>query len=148
MTAIKAGSYNIEHLLVIKTASSIVYEALTTQNGLAEVWTRELIVKPVVGFVNEFRFGKDVDKMKITRLTENRLIVWDVIDSDPEWIGTVISFALEEKNGATVITLKQEKWREVTDFYRSCNYNWGFFLLSLKSYCEKGKGMPYQEREF
>ncbi|GGM93953.1 hypothetical protein GCM10010967_28860 [Dyadobacter beijingensis] len=32
-------------------------------------------------------------------------------------------------------------WRELTEFYQWCNYNWAMFLLSLKDYCEKGKGL-------
>ena len=141
-------TYNIEHLIDIKVPPSVVYQALTTQEGLAEVWTRELSVEPAVGQLNEFRFGSDVDRMKITALEKDRSVVWEVIDSDPEWIGTVISFELRENKGHTIVTLKQEKWRAVTDMFRSCNCHWGFFLYSLKSYCEDDKGIPYQARKF
>ncbi|GGG92550.1 activator of HSP90 ATPase [Parapedobacter pyrenivorans] len=141
-------TYNIEHLVDIKVPSSVVFGALTTAEGLAEVWTGELSVEPIVGFVNEFRFGSAVDRMKITTLEKDKRIVWEVIDSDPEWVGTVISFDLRENKGQTIVTLKQEKWRAVTDMFRSCNYHWGFFLYSLKSYCEDGKGIPYQARTF
>lgn len=37
-------TYNIEHLVDIKVPSSVVFGALTTAEGLAEVWTRELII--------------------------------------------------------------------------------------------------------
>lgn len=141
-------TFSIEHLTDINVLPSAVYRALTTKEGLAEVWTRELSVVPTVGHLNEFRFGSDVDKIKIAALKENESVVWEVIDSDPEWIGTTISFDLRENNGRTIVTLKQEKWRAVTDMFRSCNYHWGFFLYSLKSYCEDGKGIPYQARKF
>jgi uncharacterized protein YndB with AHSA1/START domain len=139
---------SIEHLNTIKTPVSKVYEALSTQEGLSEVWTTRLTVQPEIGFVNEFHFGKDIDKMRVTELQPGRKIEWKVLESDPQWIGTVISFSLSEENGVTTVVLKQEGWKEVTDFYRFCNYHWGWFLYSLKSYCEEGKGHPYQRRKF
>lgn len=139
----------IEHIQYIKTPVSAVYEALTTQQGLGAVWTNKLIVKPALGFVNEFDFDDNyATKMKVVELSENRRILWDCIDSDPEWIGTKISFDLREQDGITSVVLKQLDWREVTEFYRWCNYNWAMFLYSLKLYCEEGKGMPFQERKF
>lgn len=141
-------TYSIEHLIDVKVTPSAVYQTLTTQQGLAEVWTRELSVEPVVGNLNEFRFGSDVDRMKILALEKDTSVVWEVVDSDPEWIGTIISFELRENKGHTIVTLKQAKWRAVTDMFRSCNYHWGFFLYSLKSYCEDGRGIPFQARKF
>lgn len=138
----------IEHFNTIKVPVSKVYEALSTQQGLSEVWTMQLQVKPEIGFVNEFTFGNETDKMKVTRLIPNKLIEWECIDSAPEWIGTIISFELIDKGEKTDIRLKQDGWEEVGDFFRSCNYHWGWFLYSLKCYCEDGHGIPYQRRKF
>nr|WP_199001701.1 SRPBCC domain-containing protein [Flavobacterium sp. ASV13] len=138
----------IEHINYIKAPLEDVYSALTTQEGLGAVWTEELIVKPELGFVNEFNFGdNDNTKMKIIELSQNK-IVWECIASDPEWIGTKISFDLIQKEKVTAIVLKHFDWRELTEFYQWCNYNWAMFLLSLKSYCEDGEGTPYQKRKF
>jgi len=121
---------NIEHLQTVHAPASKVYETLTTAEGLSEIWTNELIVNNQVGFVNEFRFGSDdVTKMKIEELIPNKKVVWHCIDSDAEWIGTMISFDIEEKNGKSFLTLRHMNWKEVTPFYRSCNYNWAFFPL-------------------
>jgi uncharacterized protein YndB with AHSA1/START domain len=140
---------DIEHINYIKVPAAIVYETLTTQKGLAEVWTNKLVVKPQIGFVNEFDFDDNYGtKMKIAELEENKRIVWDCIESDPEWVGTKITFDLSEKNGVTSIILRQLNWRAVTEFFMACNYNWAIFLLSLKQYCEEGKGLPYQQRTF
>ena len=139
----------IEHINYIKAPVGDVYQALTTEAGLSHVWTRELIVKPEVGFVNEFGFGDDLGtKMRIEELTENKRIVWKCIDSDPEWIGTGISFELTQKEKATALVLKHYDWRELTEFYQYCNYNWAMFLLSLKLYCEGDQGQPFQDRKF
>ncbi|MCR8642019.1 SRPBCC domain-containing protein [Paenibacillus sp. N1-5-1-14] len=140
---------NIEHLQIVKVPASKVYEALTTAEGLSEVWTNELMVQDQIGFVNEFFFGSnDITKMQVVELEKNRKIVWKCIDSDPEWVDTFISFEIEEKNNKSHVTLKHSDWREVTSFFRFCNYNLAMFLYSLKSYCEDGVGLPYQKRKF
>ena len=142
------GTFSIEHLNTIKSSPAKVYDALTTHEGLSEVWTLELVVKPEIGFINEFVFGQERDRMKITQLDPGKRVVWLVVDSDPQWVGTVISFELARLENITSVVLKQEGWKELTDFYRFCNYHWGWFLYSLKHYCEKGTGFPYQRREF
>lgn len=138
---------SIEHINVLRAPIAKVYEALTTKEGLSSVWTTELNVKAEPGFINEFSFGKDTDRFEIKTLVPNQRILWHCIDSDPEWIGTSVSFDLEEKNGKTFVTMKQTGWADVTEFYRHCNYNWAFFLYSLKCYCEEGKGINYQQRQ-
>jgi len=140
---------NIEHLQTVHVPASKVHETLTTAEGLSEIWTNELIVKNQIGFINEFRFGSnDITKMRIEELIPNKKVVWQCINSDPEWIGTIISFDIEEKNGKSFVTLRHMNWKEVTPFYRSCNYNWAIFLYSLKTYCEGGEGIPYHKRKF
>ena len=86
--------------------------------------------------------------MKVAELTRNTRIVWECIDSDPEWIGTIVSFDLAEKDAVTSVILRQLNWKELTEFYRWCNYNWAMFLYSLKTYCEEGEGIPFQKRKF
>jgi len=140
---------NIEQLQSIHVPATEVYRALTTAEGLSEVWTRELKIRDRVGEVHEFQFGDDdLTKMQIVELTPPTRIEWLCTESDPEWVGTAISFELNEKRGKTAVILRHSNWKEVTDFYRSCNYNWAMFLYSLKSYCEQGSGLPYQDRKF
>jgi uncharacterized protein YndB with AHSA1/START domain len=128
----------IEIINYIKAPVSKVYKTLTTEQGLGQVWTPKLKVKPEVGFVNEFDFNEEtLTKMKILSLEENECILWECIQSDPEWFGTKVSFDLEEKKGVTTVLLKHLDWRELTDYYRWCNYNWSMFLMRLKAYCEK-----------
>lgn len=139
----------IEHIQYVNAPLSRVYEVLTTARGLAEVWTQDLTFTAQLDAVNEFRFGDEhPTKMTIVELVPNNKMTWQCIDSDPEWIGTSVSFELEQRGGKTAVTLKHTDWHEVTEFYRFCNYNWAIFLLSLKQYCEEGAGIHYQTRTF
>lgn len=131
---------SIEQLNYIKAPITTVYQALISEVGLGQVWTRKLTVKPQVGFINEFDFDEGyMTEMKIIELLENKKVVWECIASDPEWIGTGISFDLIEKDQTTAVVLKHFNWRELTDYYRWCSYNWAMFLQRLKIYCENQK---------
>ena len=128
---------SIEHINHIKAPVKTVYEVLISAEGLGNVWTKKLKVKPEIGFVNEFDFDEGyITKFRIVELVENSKIVWECIASDEEWVGTKVSFELSEKDNVTTITLKHYHWRELTDFYRWCNYNWAMFLYRLKIYIE------------
>ena len=140
---------DIEITNYLNVSPRVVYQALTSTKGLSETWTRQCNVADKKGSINVFEFGDESPtKFRIEELITNRKIHWLCIESDPEWIGTTVTFELEEKNNKTSVTLKQKNWKEITAFYRWCNYNWGFFLYSLKQYCEKGKGIPFQDRNF
>lgn len=139
----------IEQIQYVKAPIGEIFQALTTEAGLAEIWTDHLSVKPGLGAINHFHFGDGKpDKMEVVEWLPDQRVVWKCRDSDPQWIDTEISFDLAQRKGKVAVTLKQSNWREVGEFYRFCNYNWGIFLYSLKGYCEDGKGLPYQDRTF
>ena len=113
------------------------------QNLKKDYTFEELCKKPnlaaetAMGPINEFDFDEGyITKFIILELVENSKIVWECIASDEEWIGTKVSFELTGKDNRTTIILKHFDWRERTDFYRWCNYNWAMFLYRLKNYCE------------
>lgn len=130
----------IRHTLIIKTNPEKVYEAITTQEGLANWWAKQTIAKPEVGFVNIFTFGTFRNEMKITILNPNKKVEWKCINSIEEWIDTNILFELEEKEGHTLLRFTHSGWLAVTDTFAGCNYDWGRFMTSLKLFCETGTG--------
>ncbi|EOZ98399.1 Aha1 domain protein [Indibacter alkaliphilus LW1] len=129
--------HQIEHLTKIKVSTEKVYEAITTKEGLSAIWTPKLKVEPILGHVNEFDFDEGyITKMKVIALKESQQVTWHCIASDNEWQNTIINFDLRDKNNLTEIILTHRNWREITDYFRLCNYNWGMFLYRLKNYCE------------
>ncbi|UZD22903.1 SRPBCC domain-containing protein [Algoriphagus halophytocola] len=128
---------SIEQINYLKCPVATVYQALTSQSGLGQIWTKKLKVKAELGFLNEFDFDEGyITKFRIVELIENRKIIWECVESDPEWIGTKVSFELNEKDSVTQVTLNHYEWRARTDFYRWCSYNWAILLHRLKAYCE------------
>jgi len=135
---------NIKHYLLIKASPEKVYKALTSTEGLKGWWTLEAKTDEQVGGVAEFIFGEYYyNKMKIVELVQNKKVEWECIKGDKEWIGTNFVFSLDEKDGDTILRFTHSNWKEETDFFASCNYNWGYYLRSLKLYCETGIGTPF-----
>jgi len=134
----------IRHYLVIHAPVEKVYRAISEQSGLAAWWTDDVVAEPKINSVAEFNFDEKYhNEMVVTELTENQQIKWRCQVGDPEWIDTTFSFDLEKKDADTILRFSHGNWREATDFYASCNYHWGYYLGSLKKYCEEGKGYPF-----
>ena len=128
--------------LVIKATPEKIYEAITTEKGLSNWWAKQTTAKPEVGFVNEFTFGNDRNEIKVTKLIPNKRVEWNCITAIEEWLGTDISFDMEEKDGRTILRFTHAGWKAMTDTYAVCNYHWAMFMRSLKSLCETGTGTP------
>jgi len=135
----------IKHFLIIKASPEKVYRAITEQEGLASWWTRETIAKPQIGSIAEFNFGNQYhNKMRITRLVPHKIVEWECLMGDKEWIGTTFRFELIPDKENTNVRFTHGNWKEMTDFFASCNFQWGHYMRSLKDYCETGKGEPFK----
>lgn len=134
----------LRHLVVIEAPARTVYRAITEQEGIAGWWTRDTVAEPKVGTVAEFTFGDRYhNEMRIVALEDDSRVEWECLVGDPEWVGTRLVFSLEENEGRTTVRFSHGGWRDMTDFFASCNFNWGFYMRSLKSYCETGEGEPF-----
>ena len=132
----------ITQKLVIKATPEKVFNAVTTQEGLAGWWAKQTAAKPEVGFTNVFTFGDFRNEFKVTKIVPNQKVEWLCTKSIDEWIGTTVHFELEEKDEKTILRFSHSGWRAVTDTFAACNYDWGRFMTSLKSLCESGAGTP------
>jgi uncharacterized protein YndB with AHSA1/START domain len=135
----------IKHLLVIKSSPEKIYSAITTNEGTAKWWTEQSEIGNKVGDINIFDFGDRYhNEIIIINLIPNKKVEWECLVGDKEWIGTKLIFEIEEKDKNSVLKFTHGNWREETDFFASCNYHWGYYMRSLKQFCETGKGNPFQ----
>jgi uncharacterized protein YndB with AHSA1/START domain len=133
---------DIKMNLVIKAAPEKVFQAVSTQEGIQSWWCKQTTAKPEIGFTNIFVFGSYYNEMPVTKLVTNKLVEWDCTKSIEEWVGTTVSFDLEEKEGKTLLRFTHGGYKTVTDTFCACTYDWGRFMTSLKTYCETGTGTP------
>jgi hypothetical protein len=135
---------DILHKVGIRSSSlSETYRALTTVDGLAAWWTTDTQGESHVGEVIRFRFGSGGFDMKVLELEPSRHVLWQVVDGPEEWLGTKISFDLEQRGDWTIVLFKHEGWKAPVEFMNHCSTKRGVFLLSLKALLETGKGGPY-----
>lgn len=138
---------DILHRVGIKSSVDKVYDALTTREGLADWWTTNTQGDSDVGGVLRFRFSADGREiggfdMKVLELQPNARVLWDVVDGPPEWLGTKVSFELEQADDYSIVLFKHQGWKEPAPFMHHCSTKWATFLMSLKALVETGKGSP------
>ncbi|MEZ0005744.1 uncharacterized protein YndB with AHSA1/START domain [Flavobacterium sp. 28YEA47A] len=137
---------SIYHKLLIKSPLEKVYQALTTQEGLAGWWTPDTIAKPEVGSILRFGFGPEYFKqMEVIDLKPYSLIKWKCIKAFEDWIGTTLTFELEAHQKGCTLLFHHDGWESYTPEMASCSFDWALFFRSLKFLCETGKGFPYPD---
>lgn len=140
------SSKSIYHRLLIEAPVEKVYEAVTTQKGLAGWWTPDTLAKPKVGSILRFAFGPDYYKeMKVEELKPYSKIKWICLKAFEEWIGTTLTFELEPHSKGTILLFHHDGWKNYTQEFASCSFDWALFFRSLKFLCETGKGIPYPD---
>lgn len=144
VSAEPAAAKSIYHRLLIGAPVEKVYEALTTQEGLAGWWTPETTAKPEAGSISRFTFEPDYSKeMRIEELKPYSKVKWLCLKGFEEWIGTTVTFELEPHKRGCSLLFHHDKWKAYTPEFAGCSYDWALFLRSLKLLCETGKGKPY-----
>lgn len=126
-----------------------VYDALATVDGVAGWWTTdtsgtsEVGGKLVTGFhdsaTGDYIGGFDLE---IEELDPAGRVSWLVIGGPEEWLGTRITYDLEEADGYTIVVFSHSGWRQPVEFMHHCSTKWATFLMSLKELVETGHGHP------
>ena len=71
--------------------------------------------------------------MKQTTLTEARVVEWRCIAGHANWRDNTFTFTLRSVAGETSLRFVQEYAQELDDdTYGTYNFNWGYYLNSLK----------------
>lgn len=138
----------ILHAVHIHATPAAVYDALTTADGLSRWWTRTGDVEPGQGGLIRFTFHGDFHpQMRQTALEPGALVAWACEAGHDNWQSNTFTFTLTERKQDTVLQFVQEYAQELADeTYGTYNFNWGYYLNSLKLLCETGQGMPFEPR--
>lgn len=134
----------IVHAVQIHAAPPAVYRSLTTAHGLSHWWTTKVEVEEREGGIIRFTFAGDFHpQMKQRRLEPGRRVEWLCVGGHDNWLDNSFTFALNERKSETLLMFSQDYARELSDeVYGTYNFNWGYYLNSLKLWCEKGAGTP------
>ena len=136
----------IIHTVHIRVAPEAVYRALVTEAGVTGWWSTRATLHPGEGGVIEFTFVGDFNPhMKQLRLREAESVEWRCIAGHANWQDNTFTFALRNAGSETSLRFVQEYSKELDDdTYGTYNFNWGYYLGSLKKLCEEGAGTPFE----
>jgi uncharacterized protein YndB with AHSA1/START domain len=128
----------IYHQVLISAVRSRIYDAITTQEGISEWWTADCLVKPVVGFINEFRIDPQTHyRMKVVHLQPGLSVEWKCVNQHDDWSGTQLSFHLVDKGPETLLDFKHTGFTTENEEYAISNFRWAKYLMMLRDFCEK-----------
>ncbi|MGH1347790.1 MAG: SRPBCC family protein [Nannocystales bacterium] len=139
-------TFSIKHRIELDVKPASVYDAVSTQAGLASWWTTMVETSGELGSLAAFRFGDGEHgaDMRIDTLTEGMLVRWHCVDGP--WKGLDFTFDIQPHERGSVLRFENSGWPETGDFYMHCNAKWGFFLaVSLKQLLETGAGVPHPD---
>src|SRR5215208_6107407 len=106
---------DIRHLLRIKSSPKTIYEALTTQEGIASWWSKFVEARPETGSIIHIHWGGEYHKdIRVVELIPERRIVWEIVHAHPEWIDTKVIFEISGGEEAE-LRFNHTGWKEYTD---------------------------------
>jgi uncharacterized protein YndB with AHSA1/START domain len=138
---------DILHAVEIAAPPEAVYQAVSTQKGLASFWTSDCDAQAEIGSVARFGFPQSpVDqKMWVEALEPGRRVAWRALGDFPNWEGTTLSWEMEPAEAGTRITFRHGGWAD--DYaereWAIVNWVWGQVVACLKSYTESGEPQAF-----
>ena len=138
----------IIHVFDIHASLATANAALTTIQGLSGWWTTDVTGTTAEGGVINFRFAEIFKPdMKVLKTSGNE-VQWECVGGVEEWAGDIFTFSLQQNGDMAKLSFKQEYAGDISDeAYGRFNFNWGYYLNSMKQYCETGKGAPYPAKK-
>ena len=132
--------------LTIEATPGCAWSSLTKQDELARWCTNDLNASPEVGSLVEFRFGEWGDfvlRFEVAELDEGSKVHWvSRLSPFAQWAGTSVTWQLEPVRNGTQVVFTHDGFAQVDEAYELTRGIWEYFLASLKSYLETGKGTP------
>ena len=128
----------------IEATPGRVWGAITQQEEIVHWWSDEARVKPEVGSLGEFRFRPPagVLQFEVAELDQDEKVHWISRQGPPQWAGTSVTWQLTPFPNGTKVVFTHDGFAQVDEAYERTRGNWDYFLDSLKSYLETGKGTP------
>lgn len=135
---------NIIHVLDIQAPQDKILHALNSEEGLSQWWTKKVFFEDNSNGPIHFAFMGDFNPIMIVENTENE-VVWKCIDGVPAWKNDELKFQLQLHNDGTTVQFTHHLTNDLNDEQIGrFNYIWGYYMQSLRLYCEEGKGNPFE----
>jgi uncharacterized protein YndB with AHSA1/START domain len=138
----------IHHVVDIDAGIDSVWAALTERDHLAGWWSTKVDAPDAeVGTLVRWTFAGDFHPvMEITQVDPLHEVVWRCVSGHEPWQDSTFRFVIAPlDDGRTRLRFWQDYAVELADdYYGVYNFNWGYYLESLRLLCAAGEGKPFQ----
>jgi uncharacterized protein YndB with AHSA1/START domain len=137
----------IHHVVDIDAPPTTVWRALTDQEQMSCWWSTQVKTsEPALGVRSHWTFAADFNPvMEITTLEPPHQLVWRCVGGHDPWADNTFRFTIAE---AVTDRCRLRFWQDYAvelddDAFGIYNFNWGYYLESLRLLCAAGTGRPY-----
>jgi len=140
-------SYNIYHNLTIDVSPKEVFDAVSLPKHLDKWWPLKSSGKPELHSEYNLNFTDKYDwYCKVSQVKANKSFYLKMTKSDKDWNPTTFGFELEHSNKGTLLMFSHINWVKDNHEFKNSSFCWAMLLNDLKNYLEKGKIVPFAER--
>ena len=137
----------IVHTFTIRADTVTVFKSIAMPAGLDRWWTLTSAGQPLLGTCFDLDFGPDYQwRAQVKDVEVPYRFTLELTKASNDWMGTSVSFGLEELQGGTRVRFRHVGWREVTDHYATTSFCWAMYLRILRRFLENGEFVPYERR--
>ena len=137
--------YKIYHVCHVNGDQKQVFEALTTVEKLQQWWTTDVTGDASMNGRITFGFPNMEIEMRVAAQLEGQKVVWVVERGPDDWLGSEITFSLDQNDGKTRIRFTHDNWEKQDEFYAQCSFSWAKYMMSIRDLIETGAGKPYDK---
>lgn len=138
----------IHHVFDMDAAAASAWAALAEPGQMSGWWTTQVTSPPpVIGTRVHWSFTDDFSPvMEIIALDPGTELQWRCVSGHQPWQDSRFRFQLVDLgDGQAKVRFWQEYAVELADdYYGVYNYNWGYYLESLRLLCTTGTGKPFR----
>src|ERR1700722_12081808 len=135
---------SINHEIKINATPEMVFNALSTRNGVKSWFTSDVEGIGAVGSEWKLRF-KDQPEFhwQILASDAKKHVVWKCLKGPGNSVGTSVVFDLSPtQDGRTLLTVSHLGWPNIEGNFRKCNTLWGVIIHHLKQFAETNVAHP------
>jgi len=135
-----------ESRLTLTASADVVFDALTTIEGLAGWWTTSVTGDGRTGGELRFKFGPAAPVvMRVDAAERGAGVRWtNVAGHLEDWVGTTLHFDIEAMPaGGTELRFRHAGLTPRLECFSDCKNAWDHVIPSLRAYVETGTGNPW-----
>jgi uncharacterized protein YndB with AHSA1/START domain len=123
-----------------------VYEALTESEGVNGWWSNHTEGPAGEGSTMKVAFpdAPITFDFTVTEAVPDERVSWRCESGPPEWIGTTVSFDVDnDADGNTSVLFAHDGWATTAESFPFIAYSWAQILPRLKRLAETGERSPF-----